>query len=256
MPVHEFLSRLPDIDNLEDLDKSLENLIDRLGLYKYAYFGLAFSSGHPPVAHSNLPKRWVIEYMAENYANIDPIIFEARNRVTPFYWDYDGDQRPQTKKAVAFVAKAKSFGISKGIACPVSGPGYEFAIVIAINDKIPQEEAEKLMYHLQIVAGSYHAAVIFMLNKVDEDRGLALTKREKEVLELLFFNLTREQVGEILGISKETVGTHIKRARHKLNTESTSHTIIEAFRRKLISLPTELKTVDLSQMGTKKPKKS
>lgn len=180
MPVHEFLSRLPDIDNLEDLDKSLENLIDRLGLYKYVYFGLAFSSGHPPVAHSNLPKRWVIEYMTENYASIDPIIFEARNRVTPFFWDYDGRQKPQTKEAEAFVAKAKSFGVTRGIACPVNGPGYEFAIVIAINDNIPEAEAEKLMYHLQLVSTSYHAAVVYMLNKVDEDRGLALTKRERE----------------------------------------------------------------------------
>ena len=44
------------------------------------------------------------------------------------------------------------------------------------------------------------------------------------------------EVADILGISSQTVNTHLKNARLKIGTRNTTHTVVEALRRREITL--------------------
>jgi len=62
-----------------------------------------------------------------------------------------------------------------------------------------------------------------------------LTQREREVLRLLADGLANEAIGTELGISVETVRTHIRKAMDKLDADTLTHAVATALRQSLIS---------------------
>lgn len=66
----------------------------------------------------------------------------------------------------------------------------------------------------------------------------SLSKREREIMDLLAQGLTGEQVAELLFLSPETIKTHIRNAMNKLEAHTRVHAIAIALREGFISAPT------------------
>ena len=63
-----------------------------------------------------------------------------------------------------------------------------------------------------------------------------LTKREKEVLDLLVKNKTTKEIAEELGISQKTVRNHVSNVIQKLDVNGRSGAVIELLKLNEISL--------------------
>lgn len=63
-----------------------------------------------------------------------------------------------------------------------------------------------------------------------------LTKREKEVFDLLILNKTTEQIALMLGISEKTVRNHISNVMQKLGVKGRAGAVVELLKLKEISL--------------------
>ena len=65
---------------------------------------------------------------------------------------------------------------------------------------------------------------------------IILTKREKEVFDLLITNKTTKEIAQLLGISEKTVRNHISNTMQKLGVKGRSQAVIELLRMKIITL--------------------
>jgi DNA-binding NarL/FixJ family response regulator len=81
-----------------------------------------------------------------------------------------------------------------------------------------------------------------LLSRKTTQRMPALSKREREIMDLLAQGLTGEAVAERLVLSSETVKTHIRNAMAKLEATTRVHAIAIALREGYISPPGELTT--------------
>ena len=63
-----------------------------------------------------------------------------------------------------------------------------------------------------------------------------LTKREKDVFDLLIRNKTTKEIASILNISEKTVRNHISNAMQKLGCKGRAGAVIELLKLKEISL--------------------
>ena len=63
-----------------------------------------------------------------------------------------------------------------------------------------------------------------------------LTKREKEVFEMLIKNKTTKEIANSLNISEKTVRNHISNAMQKLGVKGRASAVVELLRLKEISL--------------------
>lgn len=63
-----------------------------------------------------------------------------------------------------------------------------------------------------------------------------LTKREKEVFDLLIINKSTTQIAEILGISEKTVRNHISNAMQKLGVKGRASAVVELLKLGEISI--------------------
>jgi DNA-binding NarL/FixJ family response regulator len=76
-----------------------------------------------------------------------------------------------------------------------------------------------------------------LLSRDTTQRLPALSKREREVMDLLAQGLTGEQVADRLVLSSETIKTHIRNAMGKLEANTRVHAIAIALREGFISPP-------------------
>ena len=63
-----------------------------------------------------------------------------------------------------------------------------------------------------------------------------LTKREKEVFDLLINNKSTKEIANKLGISEKTVRNHISNTMQKLGVKGRSQAVVELLRMKVITL--------------------
>lgn len=70
---------------------------------------------------------------------------------------------------------------------------------------------------------------------VQSIRGARLTERERQVLSLLAEGLQHEQIAQQLGISAETVRTHLKKASERLGASTRTQAVATALRLGLIN---------------------
>lgn len=63
-----------------------------------------------------------------------------------------------------------------------------------------------------------------------------LTKREREVFELLIKNYTTKEIAEKLGISEKTVRNHISNVMQKLEVTSRTSAVIELLKLNLFEI--------------------
>ena len=63
-----------------------------------------------------------------------------------------------------------------------------------------------------------------------------LTKRERQVFELLVTNKTTKEIADILNISEKTVRNHISNAMQKLGVKGRASAVVELLKLKEISL--------------------
>lgn len=67
--------------------------------------------------------------------------------------------------------------------------------------------------------------------RLHEGEGAYLTRREEELLELLGKGLRNRELGDVLGISEDTVKTHLKSLFRKLRVTDRAEAVREAMRR-------------------------
>jgi DNA-binding NarL/FixJ family response regulator len=86
---------------------------------------------------------------------------------------------------------------------------------------------EELMEAIEIVAKgkTYLSDEVSKVLRMQEDANIVLTRREKEVLELIAGGMTNNEIGEKLFISPSTVDTHRKNLLAKFEAKNTASLI-------------------------------
>ncbi|MEM8694959.1 MAG: LuxR family transcriptional regulator [Pseudomonadota bacterium] len=176
--------------------------------------GVSDSDGQTVRTHG-YPKEWTTRYVDDGLYMRDPIPRHARNHPTPFRWSDIGKMRKLEPEEQAFLDEFERLGVGDGVAIPVFGPrgrnGYVGLALGENNDDISDEELREF----QIVAQIAHQRYCEILNS-DDCEDLSLSKRETEVLEWVARGKSNSAIADILGISPNTVDTHLRRIYEKL----------------------------------------
>lgn len=103
---------------------ALAKLTTEAGFAAYSYLHLRADG---TTAVSNYPYEWQKRYFEKAYVLIDPVIRDARMRMTTFQWSNATLGKP-SKERRQFMAEAADFGIRSGISIPVSTGYGRFAL--------------------------------------------------------------------------------------------------------------------------------
>jgi DNA-binding NarL/FixJ family response regulator len=118
--------------------------------------------------------------------------------------------------------------VAEAVACGASGYLLKDAPIVDVQQAVRQ-----------VAAGQRYVDATLALDFVDgasAGAGVTLSGREREVLALLAGGKQYRCIGRRLGISQETVRTHVENAGRKLGAATRTHAVAIALRRCLITV--------------------
>lgn len=221
-----------------------QSLISHYGFDHYRVFRRVVS--HASVTDitlsEHLPDGWADLYRAKKYVEVDPVERAFCLMQVPFRWR-DGiaflSQATHRKRASELFQDAARSGLDEGYAFPIhgrngllggvfiSGRGCEFsAAELGTLDAAMRATFWRLAEfagHMQELLARPNLSVA------------QLTRRERDVLNLLALGNTSPEIGHALSISSHTVDWYINGIQRKLDARNRQHVIALAFRCGLIA---------------------
>lgn len=237
--IENFIKAVDAAEGEEPLFSSLQGRLFQLGFDHYAYWLMWGVDGvRQSYCVHNYPDDWSTHYLQSGYARDDYVGLHGMVSTIPFLWQHLPYRYRLTERQSLIFSEAAEAGLREGATVPVHGPGKAKAMLSVASARIAGEDFklhfEKYRHEVHLMATYAHEKVIALgLYKAQVGMG-ALTPREIEILGWTAQGKSRWEAGKILGISEETVKTHLEKARSKLGAANTTHAITIAFMRGLI----------------------
>jgi LuxR family transcriptional regulator, quorum-sensing system regulator CviR len=193
------------------------------------------------IAHGvniSFPDEWLSEYLENNYFHHDVITVETFRTCKPQHWSYEipgsEDIVPKRIKMLNMdlgIREAYSHG-SAPAAQGQNGSMFCFASPSMKNDVRTAVILEVVVPHLHLVFNSIFSETQFKSTSL----GIALTTREKEVLNWLKQGKSSWDMSVILGIRERTINYHVYNIMEKLGAVNRPQAVAIATRLGLIDL--------------------
>lgn len=189
--------------------------------------------GRSVFLHADAPDGWWEEYNALARGKFRSALFLARSSLASFTWtEIQRLFEPVGVDRWAFELALK-FGMRDGLTCPVGGRWVlAFWSRRVLTDILKQRDRIAIF-----AAASYAALRLEQLNGADPERirpRARLTARELAVLRFVSTGMQTPKIAQSLGLSEETIRSHLKKAEAKLGVSNRAHAACEAVRQNLI----------------------
>ena len=227
--VEGFLQALGAARTDADVVRVLDQAAHKFGFrsaYIIEYAGRLSSAQH--VLDTNTARRaWWTEYFASDLRPSPREVAKSLEGSTVFRYDASrfgpGSDRLR--------AACEANDVIDVVAVPISHGG-ELAGIAGFSGN-PELDRQQEMA-LQLIAYSAFAHVRALRMTTTEARSVALTPREREVMQLSAMGLTSVEIADQLGMSARTVNQHVDNVADKLGTRNRAHTVAEIVKRGLL----------------------
>lgn len=221
--------------SLEAIVGGLRRALERFGFTAALVTGLPdYRAGrwHDHLLVNAWPHEWYRRYLAAGHYRHDPCAALCRASADPFSWDMVASgplEAPQRR----VMDEASEFRLRQGICVPIHTPEAPASVVTVAGETIdPDPQTPRFVHILGLHAYRGLKRVLATASRPWP----RLTAREREVLQWLAAGKTAWEASRILSISENTVLTHLRHAKQKLDTVNVVHTVVEALRRREIHL--------------------
>lgn len=173
----------------------------------------------------NWSTEWKQTYLESVFPQ-DPIVQEARRRLSPFTWeelqtddDFGGVWRET-------FTKGREHGWVGGFAVPIHGPGGYVGLMSYAGTERRWSASEKAV--LVAVAHAAHERGRSLYRPEGDSRLPKLTTRERQVMRWIANGKTDTEIAAILSLSATTVHSYAEQAKRKLGARTRSQAVSEA----------------------------
>ena len=226
------------VKDANEIDQLKDVLVE---MKRHLHLDLTYVSTYIPDQGTNSPvlttyePTWVARYVRCNYFLVDPIVIESRARILPLDWSEIDQTRPT---AARFFSAARDHGVGgSGLTVPIRGWFGEqalFSIASTAGIREWKRVSDSILPDLVLFSQYFHTSVMFLSGYAPSSDRRALSKREKECLELVAGGMKAKAVSARLQISESAVRVYLAAARKKLQCSTLSQAVAKATRLSLI----------------------
>jgi len=224
----EFIDVAKRAANDDELSDSFLKAIRTLGFSDFACLALVDQDNMPNdfVRILSYSDEWMTHYINERYNQIDPTLSLALGSSMPFRWSEKVDAGKLTSKQQQLFHDAADEGIKFGFTVPIHNRLVHSASVSIVGDR--EDVSQDAYNSVHLMSVYLHEAALRIMNSGKTKKTTKLTSRERECLKWVAMGKSDWEIGEILGISKNTVHFHVENAKDKFDTFSRVQAVTEA----------------------------
>jgi DNA-binding CsgD family transcriptional regulator len=182
------------------------------------------------------PREWARAFSELDFYYVDPVFHYADRTLSPFFWDEGAFRSDLTPPQQEILAEAARYGIDRGYTVPIHSPRSLSAFRASCSVVPDSVSLAPACYSAVQLMSCY----LYELASQDSDRKAAalpraLSRRERQCLELAAQGKSDWAVGKILAISERTVHNHIENAKRRLGVATRVQAIVHALISRQIS---------------------
>ena len=226
------------VTTIDELNAAFRNNLADLGFDIFVGLDMVDSVGRPNVrvlfGHTHEP--WETHYRVNRYDRFDSMVREALYTTEPYYWSDITDSRPISPEAGRIINEAGEFGLREGFLTPLHNvDGSISAVLLTGKFPDPRDPHARAAAHLLSI---YYGAIGRRLRQaeVTPHHRIRLTPRQTECLKWVREGKSSNDIGDILGLSNNTVDEYIANACARLGVRTRTQAVVEAALRGLLSL--------------------
>jgi LuxR family quorum sensing-dependent transcriptional regulator len=175
---------------------------------------------------------WRHRYLSRGYSFRDPMVLELCRTVHPFTWEEVCERRRYEPQDWMIVDEASEWGMLHGFVVPILLTGGRVH-TITMSGASPRRDF-KAKAELHLVSIYAHARALNL--RLKETPPTPLTKRERQVLQLVSDGKSDWEAGSVLGISASTVHKHVENVKKRMGVSTRMQAVINAIRNGDISV--------------------
>lgn len=202
---------------------ALFSAADAMG-FRYACFGTMSEAinerrrdGCPWLA-VNYPDKWINRYLDQGYCDIDPVIQLNSSRVLTVNWDDLVAHRRD------FFSEAAGFGLRSGVTIPIHTSNNHYFMCFASDHEgmvTPEVQARLNGLAFMVFQNWYQACPPSLVD-------YELSQKTLMILKMMDTEKTTTKIGQRIGMTKDGVAWHLKKARKKLDCQNTTQAYAKA----------------------------
>jgi LuxR family quorum-sensing system transcriptional regulator CciR len=224
-------NRLVHMDELKDL---LVDAVDALGfdyvaLVQHVHF-LTPEAASKAVQVVHYPEGWHAVVMSRGYFGDDPVLAACQRSAAAFVWSDLPRILPMTSRQSEILGAASKCGLAEGFTVPVNVPG-EFtgscSFGLGHQSELPKRALPAAQY---IGCFAFEAArrIRRLEGPVAAETKPLLTQRQYDCVILAAQGKSDWHIGQLLGISADTVHEHMEAAKRRFGVASRTQLVVRA----------------------------
>jgi LuxR family quorum-sensing system transcriptional regulator CciR len=238
MLLEEFINLSNNVTSVDELFELMQLALQAIGINQIVF---SLMTNHvalnKPAGHGllvNYPEDWMKYYAEQGYETLDPVRHAMFAATGPFAWDNLLDKLVLTKRQKTFFGEAADAGLRIGFGIPLRGPrGALAGFGLASNTRDLNFDQNALSY-MNLVAQQFYQVYHSLESVAQDDNVVYLSDREREILQWSANGKSREDIGTILGITKNTVDFHLRNIYRKFDTNNITVAVLTALHNGLI----------------------
>lgn len=228
----------------EYIKESLEKRLAKYGKMNFVYSVMNKRNSDEMMIISDLSEELIIDYLKNKTQEIDPVIINASNRVSPFSWDEDLKINYQWTVKRVF-EPIKPYNIISGYAFVLHDQNNYLAVLSLYIDKLLMNEVEENIKNskdeIQGILIFIHEILLQSYRDELDAAQHTLSSRETEILYWCSLGKTYPEIAKMLQLAVSTIKFHMANIVKKLGVRNAKHAVTLAKELNIIPHPSAKK---------------
>ncbi|MCB4861766.1 LuxR family transcriptional regulator [Sphingobium sp. PNB] len=176
------------------------------------------------------PSAWLEEVLEERHYLEDPIHAACARTPSGLAWDRIGDVLELTPRQRSILERARDHDLASGYSLPIRTPGEPEAIFTAARSRDEPLSAEEILTARLLGSVAYDRARELLGEAAKTLTCVPLSPRQVECIALVAQGKSDWEIGQILGLSRDTVHEYVESARRRYGVRRRTQLVLRAVR--------------------------
>ncbi len=224
-----FVGALKAADTLETIETVLGEATHAFEFDHFALIQrLSQKNSVGPIQLTDYPDEWIAHLLRERRYTDDPVLIASERTVAAFTWRELPALLPLTRRQAGYMNAARAKGLGEGYTVPIHVPGEAAGLcsfVTGHNRPLPVHSLPAMQY---LACFAFEGARRLAPKPGPDSGPPRLTPRQLDCVVLAAKGKSNWVVGELLGISQQTVHKYLENAKRRYGVSSRTELVVRA----------------------------
>lgn len=222
-----YIARIQEMNRPEQILQELRARLAEFGIRYFVFSTIARTTEEfkRAIFAVRMHPQWAHRFFMQNDGDDNPFLSGGICNSEPVFWSEIDLSRIGGTRLWRMYRDAVSFGVTAGLCVPIYFPGRLPVVANFVGSGLRETPETRVSLHAMALYTHYR---LLRLREMGRQKNPLLTSREADCLAWVSQGKTDWEIGEILGISENTVHWYIENSKRKLGVATRIQAVVSA----------------------------